>query len=287
MTETQFRDRMERHFEVMASAPHSPIPIESLDIAKVDSGVYGANFERPVRFVQQIEGEVVPALAPRIRHMYGVEGVSWHLPRYLSLWEPVESRHDDILRAQQEIQGTSPQEPEMQASFMDHVVAAMNHVPYLRPCVEMLFYVKTNINEIMGFTAYDRLEKRAMGLGEAALAEVLKRIKRQEAPHIAYGKMAAEHTWSTLSAVQRRVAKRLLIVSNQALGAGTDSQKVQMGYVALDLSEGDIGRFTERADKSLLEIVGDENYPKLSRIGIDECVDMAKISQSATLAQAA
>lgn len=190
-----------------------PIALDTVDFTVVDATALRGRFAEIFTYIATVEGAVpqniadittlLPDLGPLDR-------------RFLVVWEGHELAHSaifDALRARlglPERNGIDRPAPPARPRRSFTAFGALAKVTWLQDVFKLVYLARGAMNEHMTYDCYRYLGHHFDSLGEHALARtVTEPVRRQEAAHLGYYRLAATTHRRTLSAAQVRLAGQI------------------------------------------------------------------------------
>jgi hypothetical protein len=245
-----------------------PIALGSVDLTIGDPGRLRRQFEEIFAYIARVESAV----------SQNVADVTTFLPdldeqdrRFLSTWSSHELAHAaifDALRAELGLvspgQGGAPEASEpapASARFSFRLFGYMATNRWIHDVFKLIYLSRGAMHEHMTYDCYRHMGARFEALGELALFRtVTEPIRRQEAAHLGYYRLAAAAHRSRLSAGQVRLARQLTLHTYAPVGAGVCGRS-SAGRVFAGLAGDDVVAVLDGVEAVADDLLGDGIHP--------------------------
>ena len=241
-----------------------PIALDAVDLTVVDPAPLKRRFAEIFTYIATVEGAVPQNIAD-ITTLLPDLGVLDR--RFLVVWETHELAHSavfDALRAElglpdrNEIdRPTPPTQP--RRSF--RAFGALAKVTWLQDVFKLVYLARGAMNERMTYDCYRYLGHHFDSLGEHALARtVTEPIRRQEAAHLGYYRLAATTHRRTLSAAQVRLAGQITARTYAPVGS-TPAGRDESGRVFTGLAGTHVDAVLDSVQDIADQLLGADTRP--------------------------
>ena len=241
-----------------------PIALEAVDLTVVDPAPLKRRFAEIFTYIATVEGAVPQNIAD-ITTLLPDLGVLDR--RFLVVWEGHELAHSaifDALRAElglpdrNEIdRPTPPTQP--RRSF--RAFGALAKVTWIQDVFKLVYLARGAMNEHMTYDCYRYLGHHFDSLGEHALARtVTEPIRRQEAAHLGYYRLAATTHRRTLSAAQVRLAGQITARTYAPVGS-TPAGRDESGRVFTGLAGTHVDAVLDSVQDIADQLLGADTRP--------------------------
>lgn len=210
------------------------ISLESVDLTIVNPERLRAEFSEVFEYFAVVEGEVaqnavdVGAMLPRLCQCER---------RFLQAWSAQEVAHSAVfeaLRAELGLESLVSAQPTSASPLFRSIGALVewDESGWLHQVLKLVYLARGAMHEHLTYDAYARLGARLRGLGEAALARtVTEPIRRQEAAHLGYYRLAARLQRDRMSTAQVRWARVISAWTYAPVGATRRHRRPACGRV--------------------------------------------------------
>jgi hypothetical protein len=210
------------------------ISLESIDLTIVKPARLRAEFSEVFEYFAAVEGDVaqtavdVAAMLPRFSPCER---------RFLQLWSAQEVAHSavfDALRAELGLESVVSASPTSASPFFRSIGALVecDGSGWLYAVLKLVYLARGAMHEHLTCDAYRRLGNRFGELGEVALARTITDpIRRQEAVHLGYYRLAARLQRDQMSATQVAWARTISAWSYAPVGASRRHRRPTCGRV--------------------------------------------------------
>jgi hypothetical protein len=210
------------------------ISLESVDLTIVNPTRLRAEFSEVFEYFAVVEGEVaqnavdVAAMCPRLCRCE---------QRFLEAWSAQEVAHGavfDALRTELGLDHFVSAQPTSASPFFRSIGALVewDESRWLHEVLKLVYLARGAMHEHLTYDAYARLGARLRELGEVALARtVTEPIRRQEAAHLGYYRLAARLQRDRMSATQVRWARVISAWTYAPVGATRRQRRPACGRV--------------------------------------------------------
>lgn len=202
---------------------------------------------------------------PKLGETYG--GYESPGVKFIDAWDPQEQRHFEILSTYLSEFGIEISDPKLPKYTLTNVVLheAGKRSDSAHMALELIYYIRGAMTEIMARDVYGIVADILQNAEEDKFAiTAIKPARKQEAIHASFYLEAAKNLAEHMTARQLRASFELFKRTYDLTGANTAQQRVQMGELALFLSETNAGRFDDnitdiganmmRVPKSVFEV---------------------------------
>jgi hypothetical protein len=244
-----------------------PIPLDSVDLTVRNPEPLRHRFAEIFTYIAAVERAVtrnvadITALLPDLGERD---------TRFLAAWSAHELAHADIfdaLRGQLGL-GPPPGGPDQtgpdrtgraRLSFRLFGVCSTNR--WLHDVFTLIYLSRGAMHEHMTFDCYRHLGAQLTALGEDALVRTATDpIRRQEASHLGYYRLAAATHRRRLSPAQVRLARRVTVLTYEPVGAG-ECGRGPAGRVFTGLAGDDMDQVLDAVEAVAAELLGDGDRP--------------------------
>jgi len=241
-----------------------PIALEAVDFTVVDPTALRRRFAEIFTYIATVEGAVPQNIAD----------ITTLLPdlglldrRFLVVWKGHELAHSAIFDALRDQLGlperngidrpAPPTRP--RRSFM--AFGALARVTWLQDVFKLVYLARGAMNEHMTYDCYRYLGHHFGSFGEHALARtVTEPIRRQEAAHLGYYRLAATTHRRTLSPAQVALAGRIT-VSTYALVGSSPAGRAESGRVCTALAGDHLDAVLDSVQDLADQLLGADDRP--------------------------
>lgn len=222
------------------------LTLASVDLTTADPRRLRTRFGEVFHYFAAVEGEVaqnaldVAALLPHLRD---------HDHRFLAVWSSHETAHSAIFDALRRELGLGPScgdatPPEARRSF--RTLGKLAEIEWVHDVLKLVYLTRGAMHEHLTLDAYTCLGAQLREMGEVALAvTVTDPIRRQEAQHLGYYRMAAALHRRRLSPTQLRLARSISVMTYEPVGALKRHRRAQCGRVFARLAGDDVERILD------------------------------------------
>jgi hypothetical protein len=254
-----------------------PISIESVDLTIVDPDRLRLELGHVIRYFGIVEGEVaqnasdIAALLPRLDR---------HERRFLGVWSAQEVAHGRVFDAIAQGLKLAPapavgRTPPPRRIF--EVVGRVARLDWVHDVLKLMYLARGAMHEHLTYDGYVHLGERLARLGELGLARtVTEPIRRQEARHLGYYRMAAAAQRRRLSPRQLHVARVLSVRSYAPVGA-SPARRAECGRAFASLAGSDVDRILGPVETIATQLLGDGagSVPQFVRRAMRRCLEEA------------
>jgi hypothetical protein len=244
-----------------------PIRLDSVDLTIRDPAPLRARFEEIFAYIAAVEGAVPQNVADVTTLL---PGLGTQELRFLSAWSSQELAHAAVFDALRAELGLAPDRPvpdgdatappvRPRRSFRMLGTLAANR--WLHDVLTMLYLSRGAMHEHMTYDCYRHLGAHFAALGEDALVQtVTEPIRRQEAAHLGYYRMAAMALRATLSPAQLATARWITVRTYAPVGA-TPGGRDAATRVCAGLAGDDLDDVLEAVEGVASQLLGEPGRP--------------------------
>ena len=241
-----------------------PIPLDSVDLSVRDPAPLRHRFEEIFGYIAAVEHAVTRNIADITALLPDLGGQD---TRFLSAWSAHELAHADIFDALRAEIGLGPPAPRADGTgpvrprFSFRLFGALSTSGWLQDVFKLIYLSRGAMHEHMTYDCYRHLGAQLAALGEDALVRtVTDPIRRQEAAHLGYYRLAAATHRRRLTAAQVRLARRITLLTYQPVGAG-ECGRESAGRVFAGLAGDHMDQVLDSVEAVADELLGDGVRP--------------------------
>jgi len=241
-----------------------PIDLGSVDLAVNAPAPLRRRFEEVFSYIATVEGAVPQNVADITALLPGLGPLD---RRFLSVWQGHELAHSAIFDALRTELGLTARPgadratrtPRSRRSF--RAWGTLARIPWLHDVFTLVYLVRGAMNEHMTYDCYRHLGRHFDALGEHALTRtVTEPIRRQEAAHLGYYRLAATTHRRTLSPAQVALAGRIT-VSTYALVGSSPAGRAESGRVCTALAGDHLDAVLDSVQDLADQLLGADDRP--------------------------
>jgi len=259
-----------------------PIALDSVDLTVRHPAPLRDRFEEIFRYIATVEG-AVPRNVAEITVLLPDLGEEEH--RFLAVWASQELAHAaifDALRVELGLAGSVDGEPvtsvvpdpaRPRASF--RAFGALSTSRWLQDVFKLLYLSRGAMHEHMTYDCYRHLGAHFASLGEEALVRtVTGPIRRQEAAHLGYYRLAATTQRARMTPAQIGLARWLTVRTYTPVGAAPCGSG-PTGRVFAGLAGDDMDAVLDAVEAVAGQLLGDGTrpLPRFVHESMDACLD--------------
>ena len=241
-----------------------PIALDSVDLTVIAPAPLRRRFEEIFAYIATVEGAVPQNVADITALLPGLGPLD---RRFLSVWEGHELAHAAIFDALRTELGL-PARPGADRSVRParsrrsfRAYGTLARIPWLHDVFTLVYLVRGAMNEHMTYDCYRHLGRHFDALGEHALSRtVTEPIRRQEATHLGYYRLAAATHRRSLSPTQVRLARRIT-VATYALVGSTPAGQAESGRVCTVLAGDHLDAVLDSVQDLADHLLGEDDRP--------------------------
>jgi hypothetical protein len=264
-----------------------PIRLDSLDLAFGDPEPLRRTFEETFAFIATVEGAVTRNVAEITTLLPDLDDLDL---RFLSAWSTQELAHAAVFDALRSELGLLPAGGPLPASGTDRdapagaaparpklsfrVAGVLAASGWLQDVVKLIYLSRGAMHEHLTYDAYRHLGARFAALGEDGLVTtVTEPIRRQEAAHLGYYRLAAATHRGRLSAAQVALARWITVHTYTPVGAAPCGNG-PTGRVFTGLAGDDVDAVLDAVEAVADQLLGDgvRTLPRFAHAAMDECL---------------
>ncbi len=259
-----------------------PIALDSVDLSINDPVPLRRKFDEVFAYIAAVERAVTQNVADVTTFLPELDVVE---RRFLTVWSTHELAHAaifDTLRVELGLgatgPGATPSAPPAavptlpRPSFRAFGLMAANR--WLHDVFKLVYLSRGAMHEHMTYDCYRHLGAQLDALGEDALVEtVTGPIRRQEAAHLGYYRLAAVTHRSQLTPAQIRLARRITLHTYLPVGAGQCGRR-PAGRVFASLAGDHMDAVLDAVEAVAGELLGDgvRPLPPFVHASMDRCL---------------
>ncbi len=271
-----------------------PIPLHSVDLSVRNPGPLRAGLAEIFAYIAAVESAVTRNVADITTLLPDLDDQDH---RFLAAWSAQELAHAAIFEAlraelglrtpvarangvQPDRPGSTPPRP----SF--RLFGLLSRSRWLQDVFKLIYLSRGAMHEHMTYDCYRHLGAQFAALGEDALVRtVTEPIRRQEAAHLGYYRLAAATQRNRLGPAQVDLARRITVLTYQPVGAG-ECGKGSAGRVFRGLAGDNMDRVLDAVEAVAGELLGDgaRPLPHFVHAAMDDCLGRTAGTGFATLA---
>jgi hypothetical protein len=206
----------------------APLSLDCVDLTVRNPARLRRKFDEIFTYIARVEGSVPQNVADIIALIPDLDEVD---RRFLAVWSGHELAHAATFEALRAELGLAPPPiapapeastvpPRPRTSFRIFGTAAS--LPWLADVFKLVYLARGAMHEHLTYDCYRQLGAQLSDLGEHALATtVCDPIRRQEAAHLGYYRLAASSQRRRLSALQMALARSISIRTYSPVGAAS------------------------------------------------------------------
>jgi len=175
-------------------------------------------FDEVFWYIATVEGAVGQNVADVTSLLPDLEGPD---RTFLAVWAGHEAAHYRIFQTlRRQLDQESVEAPEPTRRWSIQLAGAIAELPWLRPVVKLIYLARGAMHEHLTYSAYAHLGRLFLDRGESGLAAtVTDPVRRQEAAHLGYYRLAAVHHRRGMSSAQVAAARAVSVRSYLPIGA--------------------------------------------------------------------
>lgn len=258
-----------------------PIALGSVDLTINDPNALRRKFDEVFAYIAAVERAVTQNVAEITALLPALEPLE---RRFLSIWSTHELAHAAIfeaLRAKLDREASAPERfpreppvevPPPRRSFRAFGLLATN--PWLHDVFKLIYLSRGAMHEHMTYDCYRHLGGQLEALGEHALLHtVTDPIRRQEAAHLGYYRLAAVTHRRGLTRTQIALARQITLHTYLPVGAGQCGRR-PAGRVFATLAGEHMEAVLDGVESVASELLGDgvAPLPKFVHTSMDHCL---------------
>ncbi len=261
-----------------------PIALASVDLSINDPRALRRKFDEVFAYIAAVEHAVTQNVAEITALLPALDEVEH---RFLAVWSTHELAHAaifDALRARIDRETSAPARegsrsgppiavpPPARRSFRAFGILASN--PWLHDVFKLIYLSRGAMHEHMTYDCYRYLGVQLEALGEHALHRtVADPIRRQEAAHLGYYRLAAVTHRNRLTRSQIRLARQITLHSYLPVGAGQCGRR-PAGRVFATLAGEHMNAVLDGVEGVAGELLGDDigSLPPFVHESMDRCL---------------
>jgi len=241
-----------------------PIDLRAVDLTVVDPVPLRQRFDEILTYIATVEGAVPQNIADVTTLLPDLDDLD---RRFLEVWKGHELAHSaifDALRSELDLP------PRRNAALTPGLVAprhsfrlfgVLASVPWLQDVFKLVYLTRGAMNEHMTYDCYRHLGAHFDTLGEHALSRsVTEPIRRQEAAHLGYYRLAATTHRTRLSPTQFHLAGEITARTYAPVGS-SPAGRSESGRVFVDLAGDDVDAVLDSVQDIADQLVGDGVHP--------------------------
>ena len=273
-----------------------PIPLHSVDLSVCNPGPLREGLAEIFAYIAAVESAVTRNVAD-ITTLLPDLGDQDH--RFLSAWSAHELAHAAIFEALRSEVGLRPPVARAEAIQPDkpgataprssfRLFGLLSRSRWLQDVFKLIYLSRGAMHEHMTYDCYRHLGAQFAALGEGALVRtVTEPIRRQEAAHLGYYRLAAATQRTSLSSVQVQLARRITVITYEPVGAG-ECGKGSAGRVFAGLAGDHMDQVLDAVEAVAGELLGDgvRPLPHFVHAAMDNCLRRSAGTGSGNLAGA-
>jgi hypothetical protein len=213
-----------------------PIRAADVDLSVANRHRLRSELAEVFEYFAAVEGDVaqnaldIAALLPRMCECER---------RFLAVWSAHEAAHSNVFDELRRLLDLEPvaQPPSPKAGRLFRSMGAATRLPAVHDALKLVYLTRGAMHEHLTHDAYRLLARRLADLGEPGLARsVALPIRRQEAAHLGYYRVAARLQRSRMSAEAIAWARLLSVKTYAPVGATRRSRRAICGRVFASLA---------------------------------------------------
>jgi len=240
-----------------------PIALDAVDLTVRDPAPLRDRFEEIFGYIATVEGAVPQNVADITTLLPDLDEQD---RRFLSVWSSHELAHAavfDALRAELGLPGPAssvvPDPVRPQRSFRAFGVLAASR--WLQDVFKLLYLSRGAMHEHLTYDCYRHLGEHFASLGEDALVRtVTEPVRRQEASHLGYYRLAATTQRARMSVSQVALARWLTVHTYTPVGTAPCGAR-STGRVFTGLAGDDMGAVLDAVEAVADQLLGDGMHP--------------------------
>ena len=257
-----------------------PIALDSVDLSVVDPGPLRATFSEIFAYIATVEGAVPQNVAEITTLLPGLDDQE---RRFLTVWSSHELAHAaifDSLRAELGLAGTagggpgpSPDPGPVQPRWSFRAAGALSASRWLQDVFKLLYLSRGAMHEHMTYDCYRHLGAHFAAFGEDALVRtVTEPIRRQEAAHLGYYRLAASTHRARLSPAQIALTRWITVHAYTPVGTAPCG-KGPTWRVFAGLAGEDMDAVLDAVEVIADQLLGDGtgSLPRFVHDAMDDC----------------
>jgi hypothetical protein len=254
-----------------------PISVESVDLTIVDPARLRLELGHVIRYFAVVEGDVAQNasdIAALLPHLDRDER------RFLRAWSTQEVAHGrvfDAIAAQLQLAPPPAVNRTPPPRRVFAVVGRIAKLEWVHDVLKLMYLARGAMHEHLTYDGYVHLGARLARLGELGLARtVTEPVRRQEARHLGYYRMAAAAQRRRLSPNQLHVARAISIRSYAPVGA-SPGRRAECGRAFASLAGSDVDRILGPVEAIATQLLGNGAgpVPQFVRRAMRRCMEEA------------
>jgi hypothetical protein len=260
-----------------------PIALDSVDLTIGDPALLRQQFEEIFSYIASVESAVSQNVADITSFLPDLDEQD---RRFLSVWSTHELAHAAIFDALRGELGLVPPSGEKRqapppstgasgARLSFRLSGALAKNRWLHDVFKLIYLSRGAMHEHMTYDCYRHMSSQFEALGELALVRTVSEpIRRQEASHLGYYRLAAATHRNQLTAGQIRLARQLTVYTYTPVGAGVCG-KSSAGRVFTDLAGDDVDAVLNGVEAVADDLLGDGVHPlpHFVHAALNRCLD--------------
>lgn len=211
------------------------ISVDDVDFTMSRPDRLRARLSESIWYFAEVEGDV-PQNAADIEALLPL--LHTHERRFLRVWAVQEAAHSAVFDRLGQLLGLQglrePQSPSATVAF--RALGVVAQLPWVHDVLKLVYLVRGAMHEHLTYDAYRHLSRQLEDLGESSLAHAITEpIRRQEAGHLGYYRLAAELHREQMSSEQLRLARTVSVNTYAPVGANRKSHRAPCGRVFASL----------------------------------------------------
>jgi transcriptional regulator with XRE-family HTH domain len=270
-------DLIERKLELVNES--TPMSVDTVDLVINDPAQVADRLGVALNYVAKVENEVrlkpFETMLPRYEDDHPIR-------RFQYSWVPQELGHGEIEDKVQELLGQEPIRPVVNVTASEERLGYLGTLSHhFHDVVEGVYLVRGAMHERIAMTAYSKLIHILEGLGETALADVFKAIRKQEGPHKGFYHAMAEQSLKRAGTFKRWAILRASAHTYEVLGVRSQEDKLLVGKAVLQLVGDEPVESIAHPVQSILDGLFEASkfvsVPKLVQPKLNEVIELARV----------
>ena len=259
-----------------------PIELASVDLTVRDPAPLRDRFEEIFGYIATVEGAVPQNVAEITTLLPDLDSEDL---RFLAVWSSHELAHAaifDALRAELGLVGSEDGHPvssvlsdQVRPRLSFRAFGVLSTSTWLQQVFKLLYLSRGAMHEHMTYDCYRHLGAHFASLGEDALVRtVTEPIRRQEAAHLGYYRLAASTQRARMSPAQVAFARGLTVHTYTPVGTGPCGAG-PTGRVFAGLAGDDMDEVLDAVEAVADQLLGDGGHPlpRFVHRSMDACLE--------------